>query len=244
MKYKNYEAYDDDGFFEKYIQKRSKGKAPNELIEKPIIDELLGDVKGQRILDLGCGDGSYGTELLDRGVKHYLGIEGSHNMLALARQHLQGYSVDLVQQDLENIQLEAAAYDIVLSRLVLHYIDDLGPLLAQVERSLREKGIFVFSIEHPIITSCYDAYHASPKRGSWVVDNYFSSGERTNIWLGKEVVKYHKTIEEYWRLLKNANFNIAEIRESKPVATNFSEEAEFIRRSRIPLFLMFKVEKK
>ncbi len=64
MNYTGYLAYDDDTFFEKYNQKRSRGNTPNELIEQPIINELLGDISGKKILDLGCGDGKYGVELL------------------------------------------------------------------------------------------------------------------------------------------------------------------------------------
>ena len=60
MKYKSYSVYDDEDFFEKYNQKRRKDNSPNELIEQPIIDELLGVITEKKILDLGCEDGKYG----------------------------------------------------------------------------------------------------------------------------------------------------------------------------------------
>ena len=56
MKYKSYTVYDEDDFFEKYYQKRNLGNAPNERIEQPIIDELIGEISGLKVLDLGCGD--------------------------------------------------------------------------------------------------------------------------------------------------------------------------------------------
>jgi len=62
MNYKNYLVYDDYDFFEKYTEKRDKGNSPNDTIEKPIIVELIGDLHGKDILDLGCGDGKYGKE--------------------------------------------------------------------------------------------------------------------------------------------------------------------------------------
>ncbi len=64
MNFKSYSVYDEEDFFEKYNAKRAKGKSPNELIEQPIINELLGNVEGKQILDLGCGDGKYGLTLL------------------------------------------------------------------------------------------------------------------------------------------------------------------------------------
>ena len=58
------------------------------------------------------------------------------------------------------------------------------------------------------------------------------------------MVKYHKTMEDYWMIIKNSNLEVIEIRESKPQESNFEIREEFERRKRIPLFLMFKLKKK
>ena len=44
MRYKHYMVYDDEDFFRKYSQKRNKVNSPNEIIEQPIINELVGEV--------------------------------------------------------------------------------------------------------------------------------------------------------------------------------------------------------
>ncbi len=243
MKYKSFEVYDNKDFFEKYIQRRKSGDAPNERIEKPIINELIGDIKDKQVLDLGCGDGLYGKELLENGATSYRGIDGSKNMYQLAQKNLRDINAEVIHQDIENLQLEKNKYDLVISRLVLHYIENPVPLLQQIQSSLTPNGRFVLSIEHPIITSCYDAYHKNSNRGSWIVDNYFSDGERINNWINKEVIKYHKTIEQYWSLFQQANFKISSIRESKPIETNFEDGYDYKRRKRIPLFMMFRLEK-
>lgn len=134
-------------------------------------------------------------------------------------------------------------YDIVISRLVLHYIKDLESLFIKVSACMNDDGIFVFSVEHPVITSNYESYHKSDKRSNWIVDNYFDSGRRVNNWHGRQVVKYHRTIEEYWKTIKNANMEVVELRESKPIKSHFVDECEYQRRKRIPLFLIFKVRK-
>lgn len=243
MKYKNYTAYDDEDFFERYRQKRGKGNAPNELIEQPIIDELIGDIRGKKVLDLGCGDGKYGLQLLKRGAQSYHGIEGSQRMAALAQETLSVPNAKVENGDIETTAFLPRAYDLVISRLVLHYVEDLAPLLEKINASLSEQGLFVFSIEHPIITSCYEAYHQKVKRGNWIVDNYFDSGERVNQWMGKSVIKYHRTLEEYWQLLRQAHMEILDIRESKPQPENFDNPEEYQRRMRIPLFLMIKARR-
>lgn len=244
MPFEGYQVYDDEEFFEQYIQKRAKGNAPNELLEEPIINELLGNVAGKKILDLGCGDGRFGAILLEKGAQAYDGIEGSANMVGLAQKQLQAKNAKIIHQDITEAVLGKAVYDIVLSRLVLHYIPHLEPLLNNIHQALKINGQFICSIEHPIITSCYDAYHQKVKRGNWIVDNYFSAGERINHWMGKPVVKYHKTIEAYWQLFRAANFELLQLRESKPDPSRFIDAAEYERRSRIPLFMLFQLQKK
>ena len=115
--------------------------------------------------------------------------------------------------------------------------------MGKIKAGLKEGGEFIFSVEHPVITSNYESYDKSAKRGSWIVDNYFDAGERINNWHGKEVVKYHRTLEEYWESIRKANFEVLELRESKPERANFENEEEFLRRKRIPLFLIFKLKK-
>jgi len=244
MNYKNYKAYDNDDFFEQYTAKRNRPNAPNNILEKPIIDQLIQDVEGKDILDLGCGDGKFGLELLSRKSRSYHGIEGSENMFGLAVDNLKDTDARLECFDIEGYDYPKEKYDLIVSRLVLHYVENLEELFVKLHHCLREKGEFVFSIEHPIITSCYEAYHGKGRRENWIVDNYFESGERINHWIGKNVVKYHRTIEEYFQIIQNAEFEVLILRESKPNMKYFETQEEFERRMKIPLFMLFKLKKK
>src|SRR5207249_10717636 len=51
----------------------------------PLTLELLGNVHGLRILDLGCGEGGYSRELATRGAR-VVGVDGSPRLVAVARQ--------------------------------------------------------------------------------------------------------------------------------------------------------------
>lgn len=239
-------VYDDEEFFKKYIEKRTKGNAPNEILEKPIINELIGRIEGKAILDLGCGSGLYGKELIEKGAKSYFGIDSSKKMIALARANLSGFDCKLENIALENLKLQKETYDLVLSRLVLHYMEYLEDIFEEIKGGLKGGGSFLFSVEHPIITSNYESYHQKKKikRANWIVDNYFDSGKRVNKWMGEEVVKYHRTIEEYIQLVQEAGFVLDTIRESKPQRANFDNPEEYERRKRIPLFMIFKVKKR
>ncbi|WP_199318478.1 methyltransferase domain-containing protein [Leptolyngbya sp. FACHB-541] len=71
-----------------------------------------------------------------------------------------------------------AAFDLVLARLALHYVADLAPVFTNIFRTLAAGAQFVFSVGHPVITSCDRGWVDGTPRQDWVVDNYFSTGVR------------------------------------------------------------------
>lgn len=76
-----------------------------------------------------------------------------------------------------------------------------------------------------------------------VVDGYFEVGQRVTHWLGAQVVKYHRTVEEYFLGLQTAGFVVERLRESRPKRQWFTDEGTYRRRTRIPLFLFFMARK-
>lgn len=242
MNYSGASAYDEPTFFEKYSNKRNQKDTPNESMEKPAFNELLGETRGKHILDLGCGNGLYGKELMEKGAESYHGIDGSENMLSLAIENLSEYDCKLERQNLEDFLFPTETYDLVISRLVFHYITDLLPVWKGIWRSLKSGGKLTFSVEHPVLLSCNDSYKEG-KRATWLVDRYFHSGEREVEWLGTPVLKYHRTLEEYLNLVERAGFRFESLREAKPMKENFHDENEYERRMRIPLFLIMSLKK-
>ena len=75
MEYRGSSAYDQADFFNSYMKRRNRKDSPNNAIEGPIIKELIGNVQDISILDLGCGDASFGKELLEQGAASYTGID-------------------------------------------------------------------------------------------------------------------------------------------------------------------------
>ena len=79
------EFYDDEQVFATYASRRARTDGPNEILEKPIFDELMGDLAGLRILDLGCGNGWLTNYLISQGFDAY-GTDASASGIAVARQ--------------------------------------------------------------------------------------------------------------------------------------------------------------
>lgn len=233
--------YDQDGFLERYLQRRSWNENANDTLEKPIIYEMMGDVRQKSVLDLGCGTAAYGNELLDMGAVQYTGLEGSVQMVQHARQNLRDRSNSrVIHMALEDWNASESEYDKIVSRLVLHYIEDIDKLFNNVYQSLKSGGSFVFSVEHPVMTSSYGLSKPAGQKEDWTVDKYFITGEREQAWLGSTVKKFHRTIEDYFDALQKAGFLVEQLRESRPDERLFSNKETYERRRRIPLFLMMK----
>ncbi|QUX27432.1 class I SAM-dependent methyltransferase [Nocardiopsis akebiae] len=140
-------ANDYDSFAGAYAAD-NENNIQNAYYERPAMLALAGDVTGRRILDAGCGAGPLSAALRDRGAD-VTGIDASAGMLALARRRL-GDDADLRLADLSDpLPFGDGAFDDVVASLVLHYLEDWGPTLAEFRRVLRPGGRLIASVQHP-----------------------------------------------------------------------------------------------
>lgn len=99
--------------------------------------ELLAPALGERILDLGCGDGSLTAKIVEAGAS-VLGVDYAQSMVDAAR----ALGLDAVQGNGEALAFEGE-FDAVFSNAVLHWMLD-GEAVAQgVFRALKPGGRFV-----------------------------------------------------------------------------------------------------
>ncbi|MFC4557684.1 class I SAM-dependent methyltransferase [Virgibacillus kekensis] len=243
MEFRGASAYDQKDFFSNYIKRRDRKDSPNNAIERPIIYELIGDFLNKSILDLGCGDASFGRELLNQGAVFYTGVEGSKQMVAAANINLANENGIIHHKTMESYIYPTNKFEIVTSRFAIHYVSDIHSLFQNVHKALKDNGKFVFSVQHPLTTSSFISKQTGDKRGNWVVDDYFNEGERKEPWIEQIVVKYHRTIEHYFKTLTKSGFSVVDLREGMPKREHFTNDEEFSRRLRIPLVLVFSCTK-
>ena len=160
-------------------------------------------------------------------------------MVEAARSNLLEQNGTIHRETMESYDYPTETFDLVTSRFAFHYVSDINHLFQHVNKTLKEDGRFVFSIQHPLTTSSFASKQTGDKRGNWIVDDYFHDGERKEPWIDKVVVKYHRTIEQYFSALREAGFTILDLCEGTPKREHFSSEEEFVRRQRIPVVLAF-----
>ena len=138
---------DYDSFAEGYTAANETGFV-HAYYERPAMLALAGDVADRRILDAGCGSGPLLAALLDRGAI-VTGIDKSAGMLEQARQRL-GDGADLQVAELGSpLPFPDGTFDDVTASLVLHYLEDWGPALAELRRVLKPGGRLIASVNHP-----------------------------------------------------------------------------------------------
>ena len=125
--------------------------------------ELLDPRPGERVLDLGCGDGALTAHLAARGC-HVLGVDRSAAFVAAARKR----GLSTLQADARHLagpELPAGSFDAVFSNAVLHWIPDAAAVVAGVRRLLRTGGSFVAEFGGAgNIATVRDALHAALRR--------------------------------------------------------------------------------
>lgn len=211
--------YDDPVFFEKYAQMGRSQHGLSAAGEWPTLQAMLPDFTGKRVLDLGCGYGWHCEYAVQHGAVSVVGVDLSERMLAEARAHRSHPRIEYRRAAIEEFTAPDGSFDVILSSLALHYVEDFAAVARNTRRMLAPGGVFIFSVEHPIFTAEGSQDWVYADDGSirhFPVDNYFYEGAREAVFLGDTMRKYHRTLTTYLRDLLTAGFVITDVREPQP----------------------------
>lgn len=230
--------YDDPEFFAAYAQMLRSQLGLEGAGEWHQLQPLFPDIAGKHVLDLGCGYGWHCKYAAENGAEFVLGIDQSARMIDEAKKRNSDEIITYRVCDLLQYEYPASAFDLVVSNLVLHYIEDLDWIYSSVFQTLRQDGVFLMNIEHPVFTAGVNQCFASD--GTWPVDNYYYPGERMTDFLGRRTIKQHHTLTQILMGLIRAGFRIEAVEEAMPPQTWRSQMPEEMRR---PMMLIVKARK-
>lgn len=196
-------------------------------LEENITLDLIGDVRNQRILDVGCGTGRYCELLAKRGAK-VVGVDPSSRMLEYARRKITpNCEFELHLGRMEGADFPSSRFDVVVSALTVGHMLELEPVIRVISRVIKRGGRLIVSDMHPY----------------WFVSGYdyvkFFDGN------GQEyrIPEYTHLFEEYWNLFRKFKFSVEDVKEPRIDDKLIESFPGLIRFKGMPLALILKARK-
>jgi ubiquinone/menaquinone biosynthesis C-methylase UbiE len=178
---------------------------------------LLGDLKGKRVLELGCGGAQNSIAFSKQGATA-IGVDFSSEQLAHARRlcDQEGVRVELHHGDLADLAfIRADSIDLVFSAYAFDFVEDLGRVFRQVHRVLKPNAPLVFSLTHP----AYDMIDEDEEEPLLVRRSYFDRSPIEYEVGGIYFTDFARTLSDLFMSLVRASYRIDTVLEPEPVSS-------------------------
>lgn len=179
---------------------------------------LLGEMKGKRVLELGCGGAQCSIAFAKQGATA-IGVDFSAEQLAFARRlcDREEVKVELRQGDLADLAfLRSDTVDLVFSAYAFGYVEDLGRVFRQVHRVLKVGAPLVFSLSHPT----YNMIDDDSEQPLLIRRSYFDRSPIDYQHNGISFTDFHHTVGDLYMGLVRANFRVDTILEPEPTRSS------------------------
>lgn len=240
--------YDNKAFFESYKKLRAHPLSYNEVVEFPEIKKQLPVIQDKHILDIGCGFGHLLKYIKTHQPKTMSGIDVSQKMIEECKKddvlnEVTFYHGGILETEIND------TFDVILSSLTLHYIEDFNRLAEKLQALLNENGTLLFTIEHPIQTaSTSKDIVAKDKEGLYLrLDHYFDESGRISYWgsVDYHISKFHHKIDTIINSLIKSGLTIEYIKDlgDSSEVQKYYDEKRIYKLQTFPPFLMVKAKK-
>ena len=187
---------------------------------------LIPDLDGKRVLELGCGSGHSLAYLWEtRHAGDVWGLDLSAEQICFTKKLLEEKQIPatlFVSSMDENPGIPENYFDAVVSIYALGWTVDLPRTLALIHAYLKPGGLLIFSWEHPVYRSlCYES-----SLGRYVFgDSYLDEGPVLDpSWKGVEMVINHRKLSTYLNAVMQAGLILEQVIESEPNPTLAREQ--------------------
>ncbi|MCW4456819.1 bifunctional 2-polyprenyl-6-hydroxyphenol methylase/3-demethylubiquinol 3-O-methyltransferase UbiG [Microbacterium sp. MPKO10] len=157
-----------------YERARTREDSLDRLVEWPAQREILGDVTGRSILDVGCGNGGKLAELVGDGAVSSAGIDNSGNFIDPESHDLQLINADL--NELASMrELTGRTFDRIMFLQSFGYATDPVRTLTTARSMLTDDGFILLTRTQPIRY----ALERAEKNDTSLGEEYFSDSSYT-----------------------------------------------------------------
>ena len=188
----------------------------NEVFKPFFVDRIVA-LSPTYLLEIGAGTGHLSKELSKLNIS-ITAIEPSTGMYDVAKDVLAGSVVELINctsNELGQVRL----YDVIISHLVAHSVEDLKLFFESISRQLGEDGVFLFSIPHPCFYNEYKGFFGDEYRYMTTASKEISltiTKDSENKMVG--VPYHHRPLSSYINILFETGLGIQKFDEIYPEA--------------------------
>jgi ubiquinone/menaquinone biosynthesis C-methylase UbiE len=230
------------------------GSEHHQKVAIPAVMRLLQPQPGERVLDVGAGQGVLAPYVARTGAR-YVGVDASPRLSAMARKRHGKEGRFLVgdARDLESLpDIDPESFDASVFLLSLQDMDPLEPILASAARILKPGGRLVLLLTHPSFRI--------PRQSGWGfdegrklvyrrVDRYLTPlpvpmkpfpGQEGRTW------SFHRPLQVYVNALSDAGMvvdRMEEVPAGAVLSGSGNRRADAHARQEIPLFLVLRAVK-
>lgn len=212
----------------------------------PFTLNQLGDVFGEKVLDIGCGEGGYSRKLARSGA-HVTSVDCAVNAINYAKQRAEIEHLKIthfVRNSNDLYDIADNAFDIVLCSMMLMDCEDLYGTVKEISRVLKPGGRLFVSVLHPCFNGKNIKWSGGDVVPQVVIQNYFSPTEWEAPFSGGwSVIWRHHTLQDYVKVFTKNGLRITDLNEPIPAKEQMDKSPRICWLSKIPMFLFIELEK-
>jgi 2-polyprenyl-3-methyl-5-hydroxy-6-metoxy-1,4-benzoquinol methylase len=204
-----------DPIAERFIEHVGRIDSWNNLYERPNTLARLPELKGKHVLDLGCSTGFYTEFALEHGAI-VTAIDASQKLINILAAKVKSAKVNLHCADIGQPMpfLKSGSFHVIICSLLMDYVKDWKPVMAELYRVLKKGGMVVITTGHPFAQYLYTQRIGQPK-------SYFAFEMFEDVWArrGPQPFKTHyyiRPLHEVLRPIVESKFKIISIDEPAP----------------------------
>lgn len=200
-----------------------------------------GNVRGLRVLDVGCGEGRFSRQLATEGGRVIM-MDATREMVRTAHQRRVG-GAQALRASAEQLPFSDASFDLVVSYIVLVDIPDFRAAIREMGRLLAPGGRLVVANVSFMSAASGWVRDESGRRLHYPIDDYFDERPQRFAWAGIDITNWHRPLSSYMAAYLGAGLVLREFLEPKPSDDSLRHDPRFEDWYRAPNFTVMRWEK-
>ena len=201
----------------------------------PFVLDLLGDVTGKSLADIGCGEGRFSRLLGSKGAK-VTGIEPAEKLFLVAVE--KGTGETYLCEVATHLSVADQSQDFVIFYLSMIDFDPIEPAIDEAHRILKPGGQCIVINTSSMDTASDSMWlrDESNKKIAWLVERYAKPHHITAEWADIKIINYHRPLSHYFQSFLRADFKLVDFLEPVPTDEQIEQEPNMATYLIVPFF--------